>query len=367
MTQIRTIGWAAVASAILAGSAVEAQGIAGIIPTPENPPTRQGTRGANFLHLPVGARGAAMAGAVGSSVAGPTSWFWNPAGSARFESFSVAAGRQEVYSDLGLTQHYAAASLPLLGGTFGLAFNSLNSGSIERTTEASPFGDVVLGRTYEWTSTAASLGYARRLTDRLTVGGQFKLVNEGIPDANTQWFAADVGTQFETGIYGLVIGGALLHMGGAARAEGALISTIISTNEVSPQDTRVNLFTRDTELPTSFLFSAGTNLLGDAESLFGPGGGRHSIVTELALTDGVDLPAQVAFGAEYSFSRVIFARVGKKFYNDDRSPDSDFQYGLSGGFGVRIPVMQRDIRFDYSYTSLGDLQNIQILSFEFGR
>ncbi len=86
-----------------------------------------------------------------------------------------------------------------------------------------------------------------------------------------------------------------------------------------------------------------------------------------ALTDGVDLPAQVAFGAEYSFSNVIFARVGKKFYNDDRSPDSDFQYGLSGGFGVRIPVMQRDLRFDYSYTSLGDLQNIQILSFEFGR
>ncbi len=75
----------------------------------------------------------------------------------------------------------------------------------------------------------------------------------------------------------------------------------------------------------------------------------------------------MAFGAEYSFSNVIFARVGKKFYNDDRSPDSDFQYGLSGGFGVRIPVMQRDLRFDYSYTSLGDLQNIQILSFEFGR
>ena len=367
MTQIRAIGWAAVASAILAGSAVQAQGIGGIIPTPENPPTRQGTRGANFLHLPVGARGAAMAGAIGSSVAGPTSWFWNPAGAARYESFAVSAGRQEVYDDLGLKQHYAAASVPLLGGTVGLAFNSLNSGDIERTSEAAPFGDNALGRTYEWTSTAASLGYARRLTDRLTVGGQFKIISEGIPDANTQWFAADVGTQFETGIYGLVIGGALLHLGGSSKADGSLISQIISTNEVSPQDTRVNLFTRETELPTSFLFSAGTNLLGNAESLFGQGGGRHSLITEAALTDGVDLPAQVAIGAEYSFSRIFFARVGKKFYNDDRSPDSDFQYGLSGGFGVRLPVMDRDIRFDYSYTSLGDLQNIQVLSFEFGR
>ena len=49
-----------------------------------------------------------------------------------------------------------------------------------------------------------------------------------------------------------------------------------------------------------------------------------------ALTDGVDLPAQVAIGAEYSFSRIFFARVGKKFYNDDRSTGSSAKYGLSG-------------------------------------
>lgn len=308
-----------------------------------------------------------MAGAVGSSVRGPMAWFWNPAGAATSEGFSVAAGRQNVYEDLGLAQHYAAASLPLLGGVVGLSLNTLSSGDIDRTTEAAPYGDGALGRTFEWTSTAVSLGYGRRLTDRLTIGGQFKYISEGIPDANTSWLAADFGTQFNTGIYGLVLGGALQHIGGSSKVDGSLIGQIISTNEVSPQDTRIDLHVRETELPTSFRFSAGSNLYGDAESLIGQGSGSHRLNAEVALTDGVDLAAQIGVGIEYSFSNYFFARAGKKFFNDDRSTGSSAKYGLSGGFGVRLPIAERDVRFDYSYMSLGDLQNIQIFSFEFGR
>jgi hypothetical protein len=361
------LGAVAVLSALLATSMAQAQGLEGIIPTPENPPTRLGTRGANFLHLPVGARGGAMAGAVGSSTRGPLAWYWNPGGAATSEGFSVVAGRQNVYDDLGLNQHYAAASLPLLGGVVGLALNTLSSGDIERTTEAAPFGDGALGRTFEWTSTAVSLGYARRLTDRLTIGGQFKYISEGIPDANTSWVAADFGTQFNTGIYGLVLGGALQHIGGASKVDGPLIGQIISTNEFSRQDTRIDLFVRETELPTSFRFSVGSNLYGDAESLIGQGSGTHRLTAEASLVDGVDLAAQVGLGVEYSFNNYFFARGGKMFYNDDRSTGSSATFGLSGGFGVRLPIADRDVRFDYSYTSLGDLQNIQIFSFEFGR
>jgi hypothetical protein len=308
-----------------------------------------------------------MAGAVGSSTRGPMAWYWNPGGAAASEGFSVVAGRQNVYDDLGLNQHYAAASLPVLGGVVGLALNTLSSGDIDRTTEAAPFGDGALGRTFQWTSTAVSLGYARRLTDRLTIGGQFKYISEGIPDANTSWVAADFGTQFNTGIYGLVLGGALQHIGGASKVDGPLIGQIISTNEFSPQDTRIDLFVRETELPTSFRFSVGSNLYGDAESLIGQGSGTHRMTAEAALVDGVDLAAQVGLGLEYSFNNYFFARGGKMFYNDDRSTGSSASFGLSGGFGVRLPIADRDVRFDYSYTSLGELQNIQIFSFEFGR
>ena len=77
--------------------------------------------------------------------------------------------------------------------------------------------------------------------------------------------------------------------------------------------------------------------------------------------------APVADAATTS-AATVSARAGKKFYNDDRDVGSSgASYGLSGGFGVRVPVAGRSMRFDYSYTSLGALQNTQVFSFEFGR
>jgi hypothetical protein len=161
--------------------------------------------------------------------------------------------------------------------------------------------------------------------------------------------------------------GAATRLGPGATAcrEGALVPSARAS--ISRQNTRIDLTVRETELPTAFRFSVGSNLYGDAESLIGQGSGTHRLNAEVALTDGVDLAAQVGVGVEYSFSNYFFARGGKKFYNDERSTGSSAKYGLSGGFGVRLPISDRDVRFDYSYTSLGDLQNIQIFSFEFGR
>ena len=210
-------------------------------------------------------------------------------------------------------------------------------------------------------------GYARRLTDRLTVGGQMKYIQEGITDANTSWFAFDAGTQFQTGIYGLVIGGALKNVGGAARAQGPLIEQTVSSNAFSFGNQTVNLRTVDTDLPTEFQFSVGENLLGNAESLLGGSTGKHSLNAELAVNDAVDLATQVAVGAEYGFRNVLFLRGGKRFFNDQRQTGSTGSYGLAGGFGIRLPVAQRSLKFDYSYTSLGDLKNIQVFSLQFTR
>jgi hypothetical protein len=130
----------------------------------------------------------------------------------------------------------------------------------------------------------------------------------------------------------------------------------------------VNLDTKKTELPTAFRFALGSDLLGTASSLFGQrGGGSHRLYAEVAVNDAVDLASQLAFGGEYSFRNFFFARGGKKFYNDDRATGTKGAYGLSGGAGVRVPVAGRALRFDYSFTSLGDLKDIQVFSFEFGR
>ena len=364
----RTIGALSAATLVLSAAA-GAQGPGGILPTPQDTPNRQGTRGANFLHIGIGARAGAMSGAVGSSIAGPAAWYWNPAGAATSESFSAVFGRQKLYGDLDLPQTYAAGSIPLLGGVIGVSLNTLSSGDIKRTSEANPFGERLGGNAFQWTSTLVGLGYAKRLTDRLSVGGQVKVISEGIADATTKWTAFDIGTQFNTGLFGLVIGGAIQNVGGVARANGPLIQRLITTTDGSqlPESRRVQFFTNNTELPVIFQLAMGSDMLGSANSMFGGAGGKNTLTGEIAVSDGTDQSTQYSLGVEYGYRNVLFLRGGKRLYNDDRGRGTTNQVGLSGGFGLRIPVLKRNVRFDYSYEAAGALQNVQIFSFEVGR
>lgn len=368
MTSIRNLTVRAAALGVIVAAAAGAQGIGGLLPTADSPPpTRAGTRGANWLHILVGARNQAMGGATGSSVLGSTAWFINPAGAATIESFDLAAGRQNLYGNLGVTQTYAAVSFPMLGGAVGVAINSLNSGDIPWTNEGAPYGDPAQGEFFQWNSTAASVGYARRLTDRLDVGGSLKMVSEGITQISNRFISADLGMQFRTGLFGMVIGGSLLTVGNSSAMDGVGLERGVNTNDVSRAQTRFKLYTAPVDLPTEFRFAAGDDMLGSAESLFGRGSGRHTLQGEVDVNSSVDAASQMGIGFEYGFKNMIFARVGKRFYNDSRqSPGASGAYGFSGGFGLRIPLNGHPFRFDYSYVSLGDLKDIQVFSLEFG-
>jgi len=337
-------------------------------PDPSQPPNRQGSRGANFLQIGIGARGNAMAGAVASIIDGPTALYWNPAGIAASEQFSVGASRQMLYEGLDIAQNFIAVTMPVLGGVAGASFNSLSSGDIERTVEGLPEGDPVVGTTYNWNSTAIGLSYARRLTDRLDVGATGKYVSDGMTDAKLSWFALDMGTQFRTGLYGLVVGASLQNVGASARATGSRVRATVNAPDFSEQLTRVDLFTRETELPTLFRFSIGSDLYGRAASLLGAGNGQHTLSLDVNFSDAIDTDLQTAFGGEYGFRNIVFARAGKRFYNDERAVSGTRgMFGLAGGLGLRLPTRGRAMRFDYSYTSLGELGGTQVFSFEFGK
>ena len=346
----------------------QAQGIGGLTPSQKTPPNRAGTRGANFLELPIGARANAMGGAVSSFVDDGSALYWNVAGLAAAEQFSAMVTRQNLYTNLDIRQNFASAALPLLGGAIGVSVNALNSGDIPRTSEGSPYGSNVLGQTFQWTATAISLGYARRITDRLDVGFAGKYIGEGISNARTSWGALDFGTQFRTGIYGLVIGAAIQNVGPASTATGHGVQVVSDNDNFSNRTVSVQLPTRETDVATVYRFGIGLDVLGGASSLFGQKfGANNTLIGEMAVNDAIDTAPQLAFGAEYGFRNLLFLRGGKRFYNDDRATGTQGMFGLSGGVGVRLPVRGRGVRFDYGYTSMGDLDNVQVFTFELGR
>lgn len=366
----RTIAWVAAAALAVPGGA-RAQSVGEGLPAlPDETNTRVGTRGASFLEIGVGARALALGGAGATLHPGVFGMYWNPAGIGHLESFGVGFSYSALYADLGIDYFFVGAAIPFLGGAVGAAFSSLTSGDITRTTEEFPDGgDPQFGAVFDWTSGYAGLYYARRITDRLVLGGGLKFITEGTDGASANYVGFDGGVTFVTGLYGVELGAAVANIGSEGRFSGRDIDRIIDDAEQifgsTRRDLQINLDTRDRALPTLFRFSVLLDVSGTPEALLQSP--DHGFNVALDVTDANDTDLETAIGVEYNYRRLAFLRVGKKFFNESRSDDfRGFSHGLSFGGGLALPVIGRRISVDYAHVDMGELDNVEVISVEFG-
>ncbi len=173
---------------------------------------KEGTSGAKFLNVGVGARPEAMASAYDSIASGPEAIFWNSAGLVNVENQGVSVSDNEWIAD---TRMVAAAYARRFGfGTVGFMVESLMYGTMDETTVGEPNGT---GRTFSAMDTAAGVALGRRLTDRFSVGGTVKFVRLAFSDVEgvdpAMGVAFDVGTQYMTGFRTLRMAIALQNLG----------------------------------------------------------------------------------------------------------------------------------------------------------
>jgi hypothetical protein len=335
-------------------------------PQPTDGTTRVAQRGANFLEIGVGARGRGMGEAYTGLASGASATFWNPAGLASVERFTVAFSYLDLYGDLDITHQFGAVVLPMFGGAAAVSYVGLNSGDIPRTDEVNPGGgNRSAGEFYTFSAKAIGVHYGRRLTDRLQVGFTGRVINEGISQATVAWWGLDVGTMFNTGLYGITLGASLANIGPSARYEGGLIVARITSDEAFPFSVPIRYKTSAYSLPTTFRFAVVSALMGGPDALFAPGG-KHDFKIAAELNDAVDTDIQMSVGAEYSFNRLVFLRAGKKFVNEAYSDFRSFGHALSFGGGFRLPLLGSRLSLDYAYTNMGELQAVHAFSFEFG-
>jgi len=173
---------------------------------------KEGTSGAKFLNVGVGARAAAMADAYDPIASGPEAIFWNAAGLVNVENQGVSISDNEWIAD---TRVVAGAYARRFGfGTVGFMVESLMYGSMDKTTVKEPNGT---GETFSAMDMAVGAALGRRLTDRFSVGGTVKFVRlafsgvEGVDPA--MGVAFDVGTQYMTGFRSLRMAIALQNLG----------------------------------------------------------------------------------------------------------------------------------------------------------
>ena len=137
--------------------------------------------GMKFLSFSPDARAAALGDAVTAKTGGASSLFYNPAGMARIEGMNLSAGQANWIA--GITYNAVSVAYASDAGVFGISVMNVDYGEIQGTIRSSNTAGYADTELFTPTANVVGLGYAIAPTDRFSIGGQVKFVNEKLGNA----------------------------------------------------------------------------------------------------------------------------------------------------------------------------------------
>lgn len=228
----------------------------------------------------------------------------------------------------------------------GIHLFYLDSGPIEITDVANPEGT---GENYHTRFISARTVYARRLTDRLKVGVTLNFIHEAIATAYKNTFAFDVGSNFNTGLYGFILGMSVANFGPETRYGGKALATDVSTDlDVGGS---LDKITAKYPLPLSFRLGVANTIIGPEGSFFK--NSAHRITVSAEGISPIDFLVSGSTGLEYGWNEMVFARLGSKLGHDSG--------GMAGGAGIKYRADRFIVTVDYAVASYGILDLTQQL------
>ena len=317
--------------------------------------TKVGLSGGQFLKIGVGARGTGMAGAHSAVASDVSSIFWNPAGLASVKGY--AADVSQTFWFAGMSHNFAAAVMPV-GEKYRLAasFTRLSSGDIKITTMDQQDGT---GGLYNVSDVALGLTLAGSLTDQFSFGVTAKYIQQAFTNVSAGGFVFDIGTRYNTGYKGIVLGFSINSLGTQQSFEGSDLNRANNpVGGIKTQPVDMRLLTAPFDMPLSFRAGIGTDLCKGAvwePEIDADGVLQHSLVTALDFETFSDVPEQFAAGLEYTWKELLSIRGGYRFGND--------QFGLAGGIGIKYVGSGFDGQIDYSVNpsqSLGLINRVSV-------
>lgn len=310
-----------------------------------------GTSSAAFLQIPVGAKGIAMGSAFTAIADDGSAMFWNPGNLANQSKRTLFVHHSPWLPGLGY--YYLGFSLPVENiGVFGINVTSLQSDEMDITTPEAPMGT---GETFTAASTAVGIVFARRLTDRFSIGANFKYIDEKIFHSNATGFAFDVGTMFITPFRNVRFGVSVSNMGTRMQMNGEDLNTYV---DVAPAQQGNNdnivagLKTDRFDLPIVMR-------IGISWDLRLPEGSRLTLAC-----DGVnpnDNAQSLNLGVEFAaWKELLVLRGGfNELFLADR------ENGLTLGAGLKIPYANDfNLAFGYAYQDFEFLGGVNHISIE---
>ncbi|MCE5270140.1 PorV/PorQ family protein [bacterium] len=351
-----------------------------------------GVRAAEFLTIPVGARGIGMGGAYTATVDDISAVWWNPAGLGFLQKKEVMLTVVDYTMDLNYS--FAAAAFPIADGNVvvGGFFGYLDIPDMEITTVANPGGTGSMFRAYDF-QMGGSLAY--NFSDRFTGGLNLKYIHQDVMNnIGGNAFAIDAGAIYHTEFMereikfafaiqnlgtNITMGGPnLIRAVGAEDREGGMPSGYqdFSTDPYSIAERGeryMMLRTHTYRLPSSVKMALSYSLLSSEKV--------NWLATAEMLRPSY-IPLSYAAGTEMNYSYDPFLsfaiRTGWMFQTDefdDKSDQFGYEYygnddgafrGFSIGGGVQRIFGTRKICFNYAYKNKGRLSADNFFTMSFG-
>lgn len=300
-----------------------------------------------FLSIGVGARAGGLGYSFITNTDDLASIFWNPAGLANLHGTRAFLDVNQWISDI---KQFSFAASENLGdyGVVGVSFTTMDYGDIPGTAielsavNSGSFEYIETGQV-KVSNYAIGLAYAKAISREFSVGGQVKFVYSGLGsntitqpggdeniDNTVSTLAFDLGTTYNTGFHDLTFSMSLRNFS---------------------REIRYPHMSQGFYLP--LVFTLGFSI--DAINLVDPGNVVHALVLSVNGQHPTDYLERASLGAEYSFNRQYFLRMG---YAINYSID-----GLTFGIGARVPFSGAEsLQFDYSYSPMKYFAGVQRIS-----
>lgn len=312
--------------------------------------SKTGTAAAQFLKIGVGARAMGLGGAFGSLANDVSALYWNPAGLVMVDNFTMMGSYSPWIADIA--HHFTGVAVPLSQNDFiGLSAIFLTMDDMEITTIDQPHGT---GEFFGASDFAIGLSYARRLTDRFSVGFTGKYIGQKIYNEEATGLAFDIGTRLRTGFHGLIISMNFSNIGNRMQLKGMDLLRPYDPNPGSSNNPFIDatLNTERWALPTNFRISVCMNIVGEGPSVFSSDDNLLTLIVDgNHPTDGEE---KASLGIEYQWQELFALRFGYKLNYDDES--LAFGVGFKPSWGGKI------LAVDFAYIPSDLLNDIQIFS-----
>ena len=315
--------------------------------------SKVGTTAATFLEIGAGAAANGMGAAFVSRANDASALYWNVGGAADLTRNEVIAIHTNWIADI--TFDYAGLVLALGDfGNLGFSFTSLSMPDDKVRTVDQPEGT---GEYFSAGDLAVGISYARKLTDRFSVGFTAKYIQESIWHMSSSAVAIDAGTIFRTDLFGgMIIGASISNFGTPMKMSGIDTRTYASVDASQLGTNNQVPYVIDLDswnLPLLFRLGVSTNAIKTDDY-------RWTVAVDALHPN--DNYESLNFGTEFSYKESLFLRGGyQSFY---LTHNQDAEGGLTFGIGLSSKILFSSdlVKFDYAYRDFGRLNGVHFFS-----